>query len=79
MGGHTPISGGRNLYQFDATAGQRFGTDQKFGLLFAGSYSEARKRGHFWGSQTDSASSYEWSFLPEAGKTFTDSGHGTCH
>jgi hypothetical protein len=25
------------------------------------------------------ANSYEWSFLPEAGKTFTDSGHGTCH
>ena len=38
MGGHTPISGGRNLYQFDATAGQRFGTDKKFGLLFGGSY-----------------------------------------
>ena len=25
------------------------------------------------------ANSFEWSFLPEAGKTFTDSGHGTCH
>jgi acid phosphatase type 7 len=25
------------------------------------------------------SNSYEWSFLPEAGKTFTDSGHGTCH
>jgi hypothetical protein len=25
------------------------------------------------------ADSYEWSFLPQAGKTFTDSGHGTCH
>jgi TonB-dependent receptor len=38
MGGYTPISGGRKLYQFDATAGQRFGTDKKFGLLFGGSY-----------------------------------------
>ena len=25
------------------------------------------------------ANSYRWSFLPEAGKTFTDSGPGTCH
>jgi hypothetical protein len=23
--------------------------------------------------------SYEWQFIPEAGKTFTDSGQGTCH
>jgi TonB-dependent receptor len=38
MGGYTPISGGRSLYQFDGTAGQRFGTDKKFGLLFGGSY-----------------------------------------
>jgi len=38
MGGYTPISGSRNLYQFDATAGQRFGTDKKIGLLFGGSY-----------------------------------------
>ncbi len=38
MGGYTPISGGRKQYQFDATAGQRFGPDKKFGLLFGGSY-----------------------------------------
>jgi TonB-dependent receptor len=38
MGGYTPISGGRKQYQFDATAGQRFGKDKKFGLLFGGSY-----------------------------------------
>jgi len=25
------------------------------------------------------AKSYDWEFLPEAGKTFTDSGTGTCH
>ena len=38
MGGYTPISGGRNQYQLSATAGQRFGTDKKLGLLFGGSY-----------------------------------------
>jgi TonB-dependent receptor len=38
MGGYTPISGGRELYQFAGTAGQRFGTDKKLGLLFGGSY-----------------------------------------
>lgn len=25
------------------------------------------------------AKSYDWEFVPEAGKTFTDSGTGTCH
>ncbi|TAL07416.1 MAG: DNRLRE domain-containing protein [Chloroflexota bacterium] len=25
------------------------------------------------------ATSYDWNFVPEAGKTFTDSGSGTCH
>ena len=38
MGGYTPISDGRNQYQFAGTAGQRFGPDKKFGLLFGGSY-----------------------------------------
>ncbi len=38
MGGYTPISGGRKQYQFAGTAGQRFGVDKKFGLLFGGSY-----------------------------------------
>ena len=38
MGGYTPISGGRKQYQMAATAGQRFGADKKFGLLFGGSY-----------------------------------------
>ena len=38
MGGYTPISGGRKQYQFDATAGQRFGHNKKVGLLFGGSY-----------------------------------------
>src|SRR5713226_1688926 len=38
MGGYTPISGGRTLYQLDGTAGQRFGKDKRFGALFGGSY-----------------------------------------
>ncbi len=38
MGGYTPISGGRSLYQLAGTAGQRFGTNKKFGLLLGGSY-----------------------------------------
>jgi hypothetical protein len=25
------------------------------------------------------AHSYDWRFIPEAGKTFTDTGRGTCH
>ena len=25
------------------------------------------------------AGSYDWQFIPEAGKTFTDRGTGTCH
>jgi hypothetical protein len=25
------------------------------------------------------ATSYDWEFVPEAGKTFTDTGSGTCH
>jgi acid phosphatase type 7 len=25
------------------------------------------------------ASSYDWQFAPEAGRTFTDSGTGSCH
>ncbi|HWX93747.1 MAG TPA: TonB-dependent receptor, partial [Terriglobales bacterium] len=38
MGGYTPIAGGRDLYQLAGTAGQRFGTDKKFGALFGFSY-----------------------------------------
>jgi TonB-dependent receptor len=38
MGGYTPITGGRKAYQFDGTAGQRFGHDHKFGALFGFSY-----------------------------------------
>jgi TonB-dependent receptor len=40
MGGHTSITGGRNLYQFAGTAGQRFGANKKFGALFGFSYDQ---------------------------------------
>jgi TonB-dependent receptor len=38
MGGYTPITAGRNLYEFSGTAGQRFGKKKKFGALFGFSY-----------------------------------------
>lgn len=38
MGGYTPITGGRSLYQLAGTAGQRFGANKKFGALFGFSY-----------------------------------------
>jgi hypothetical protein len=28
---------------------------------------------------TLNSNSYDWEFLPVAGQTFTDKGHGTCH
>jgi TonB-dependent receptor len=38
MGGHTPIAGGRGLYQFGGTAGRRFGQEKRFGAMLGGSY-----------------------------------------
>jgi TonB-dependent receptor len=38
LGGYTPITGGRNLFQLSGTAGQRFGREKKFGALFGFSY-----------------------------------------
>lgn len=38
MGGYTPIVSGRTSNQFAATAGERFGRQKKFGLIFGGSY-----------------------------------------
>jgi TonB-dependent receptor len=38
MGGYTPITGGRDLYQFDGTVGQRFGASKKIGALFGFSF-----------------------------------------
>ena len=38
MGGYTPIAGGRRLDQFAGTAGNRFGREKRFGIIFGGSY-----------------------------------------
>jgi TonB-dependent receptor len=38
MGGYTPITGGRDQYQFAGTVGQRFGAQKKIGALFGFSY-----------------------------------------
>jgi len=38
MGGYTPIAGGRHLDQFGATAGTRFGRENRLGVMFSGSY-----------------------------------------
>jgi TonB-dependent receptor len=38
LGGYTPIVNGRYIGQSDATFGQRFGRDKKWGILFGGSY-----------------------------------------
>jgi TonB-dependent receptor len=38
MGGYTPIVGGRGLVETTGTAGQRFGSNKRLGLLIGGSY-----------------------------------------
>jgi TonB-dependent receptor len=38
MGGYTPIAGGRGLTETSATAGRRFGSEKRFGILFGGTY-----------------------------------------
>lgn len=57
-------TGGKNLYQFGTPiANSEVRNNTTFGVL--------RLDLH--------ANSYDWRFLPEAGKTFTDLGTGTCH
>src|SRR5215469_12466387 len=38
LGGYTPVAGGRSLNQFDATFGQRFGSNKQLGIMVGGSY-----------------------------------------
>jgi TonB-dependent receptor len=38
MGGYTPIDAGRGLTEITGTAGKRFGTQKRFGVLIGGSY-----------------------------------------
>jgi len=57
-------TGGRSHYPFGPpTVGSEVRNDNTFGVL----------------ALTLRANSYQWQFVPEAGKTFTDSGSATCH
>jgi hypothetical protein len=57
-------SGGRNHYDFVAVQPN----------------SEARNNDTFGVLQlTLRSNGYDWQFVPEAGKTFTDAGTGSCH
>jgi TonB-dependent receptor len=38
MGGFTPIANTRKVYEFGGTAGQRFGVQERFGVMVSGSY-----------------------------------------
>jgi hypothetical protein len=57
-------TGGRSLYRFDEPiTGSEVRNADTFGVL----------------ALSLEPGGYRWQFLPEAGKTFTDSGTGTCH
>jgi hypothetical protein len=58
-------TGGKNHYPFSGTfiANSETHNDDTFGVL----------------KLTLQPTAYRWEFIPEAGKTFTDSGSGTCH
>jgi len=65
MGGYTPIAGGRRLDQFAGTAGNRFGTQKRLGIIFGGSY-DFNARGI---DDLEPAPTFN-GFLPDNGKTF---------
>ncbi len=66
----------RGIRQFVVGTGGR--SHYSFGTIRANS--EVRHSGTFGVLKlTLHASGYEWRFVPEAGKTFTDSGSGACH
>jgi acid phosphatase type 7 len=57
-------TGGKNHYPLGSPpANVEASNDDTFGIL----------------QLTLRATSYDWQFVPEAGKTFTDTGSGTCH
>ena len=57
-------TGGKNYYQFNApVANSEVRNAFTFGVI----------------KLTLHPTSYDWEFIPEAGKTFTDAGHGVCH
>jgi hypothetical protein len=56
-------TGGRGFYPVSPRTGQEATNANTFGIL----------------ALTLKPDSYDWRFIPEAGKTFTDTGSGTCH
>jgi acid phosphatase type 7 len=57
-------TGGARLYEFDAPMpNSEVRNSDTYGVL----------------KLTLKANGYDWAFIPEAGKTFTDSGSGSCH
>jgi chitodextrinase len=56
-------TGGRSHYALRADSRREAGDSTSYGVL----------------KLTLRAASYDWQFVPEAGRTFTDSGSGTCH
>lgn len=57
-------TGGASHYPFGApVTGREVRNGDTFGVL----------------KLTLKAGAYDWQFVPEAGKTFTDAGSGTCH
>ena len=68
QGGYTPIQDGRWLNSFNGSAGDRFGVEKKFGLMFGGTY-DHNMRG------IDDTEPAEGAFSPTSGpnigKTFT--------
>lgn len=67
---------GRGIREFVVGTGGK--NQRPFGLIVANS--EVRNADGFGVLKlTLRPDSYDWQFIPEAGKTFTDSGTGTCH
>jgi chitodextrinase len=56
-------TGGRSHYGLRADSRREAGNDTSYGVL----------------KLTLRTAGYDWQFIPEAGKTFTDSGSGSCH
>jgi TonB-dependent receptor len=58
QGGFTPIANTRSVYAFGGTAGQRFGTEKRFGVMVSGSYD-------YNGRGIDDLEPAPWTVLPD--------------
>jgi hypothetical protein len=66
----------RGIRQFTVGTGGK--SHYRFGTIVANS--QVRSTGTFGVLElTLNAGSYDWQFVPEAGKTFTDTGSANCH